>query len=74
MRVEDIRKEIDANNREIQRVSAYHNFTLNSTVTKLLIRNDELQKKCTHSYSEEGWCKYCDTEDPNWEEEEEINE
>lgn len=59
----DIRQKIDQNNRLIEQLLTPNRFTLNNAVYKLLNENDELQKKCVHTY-ENGFCIYCDKEQP----------
>lgn len=58
----DIRKKIDANNLQIERLLAPNVFTLNNTIAKLLKENAELQAKCVHVF-QDGYCIFCDMEE-----------
>lgn len=60
----DIRKRIDENNKIIMSLFTPNQFVLNNTVAKLLAENEQLQNSCNHEY-EDGFCIYCDKEDPN---------
>lgn len=60
----DIRKKINENNKIIMNLFTPNQFVLNNTVAKLLAENEKLQNFCSHEY-EDGFCIYCDKEDPN---------
>ena len=55
----EIKKTIDHNNSLIESFLNPNVFTLNNTVAQLISENRELQKKCTHSFDEDGYCIYC---------------
>lgn len=54
----EIKQKIDDNNAIIESIFRPNQFTLNNTVSALLIENEKLQQQCAHEY-EEGYCKYC---------------
>ena len=54
----EIKEKIDLNNKMIEKILNPSQFTLNNTVKDLLKENDELQKKCTHSFVD-GFCEFC---------------
>jgi hypothetical protein len=53
-----IKEKIDANNKVIESLLNPSMFTLNNTIKDLLAENDELQKRCQHSFVD-GYCEYC---------------
>lgn len=55
----EIRKKIDANNKEIEKLLTPNIFILNNNVAKLIEENKNLQKECIHQF-ENGYCNYCD--------------
>lgn len=55
----EIKKQIDYNNSLIEKLLNPNIFTLNNTVSQLISENRELQKKCEHSFDEDGYCIYC---------------
>ena len=59
---QEIRKKIDENNKIIESLLTPNQFTLNNTISKLLLENRELQSKCNHLF-EEGYCVFCDKEE-----------
>ena len=58
MTLQQIKDEIDRNNRTIETLLNPSQFTLNNAVRELLEKNAELQKACTPEF-EGGYCKYC---------------
>ena len=54
----EIKKKIDENNKIIQEITSSNLFVLNNTVAKLLAENQELQKQCSHHFTD-GYCDYC---------------
>lgn len=60
----EIKQQIDSNNKIIENLFTPNIFTLNNTVATLLRENEELQKKCRHSFKG-GYCEFCYLEDTN---------
>lgn len=58
MRGLEIKKRIDMNNMLIEKLMTPNQFTLNNTVSNLLLENRELQNRCEHEF-EDGYCIYC---------------
>lgn len=54
----EIKEQIDANNRTIEKLLNPNMFTLNNTVRSLLDENAQLQAQCTHNFVD-GYCEYC---------------
>ena len=54
----EIKRKIDENNKVIQEITSSNLFVLNNAVAKLLAENRELQKQCTHHFTN-GYCDYC---------------
>lgn len=59
MEGEEIRKIIDFNNQEIEKLIDPTTFVLNPKVSELMVENEELRKKCLHHFKN-GKCIYCD--------------
>lgn len=58
MRGLEIKQRIDMNNMLIEKLMTPNQFTLNNTVSNLLLENRELQNECEHEF-EDGYCIYC---------------
>lgn len=54
----EIKEQIDANNKIIEKLLNPNMFTLNNTVRNLLDENAQLQAQCTHNFVD-GYCEYC---------------
>lgn len=54
----EIKEKIDFNNDLIEKLMRPNQFTLNNTVSQLLMENRELQDGCDHKF-EDGYCIYC---------------
>lgn len=63
----EIRKQIDHNNKEMLELLTFDHFTLNKRVHELMRENQELQNKCHHQFDENGRCIFCDYEKENLE-------
>lgn len=58
MTQQDIKKQIDENNRKIEALFNPMTFLFNTEIFELLTKNQELRKQCAHEY-ENGMCIYC---------------
>lgn len=63
----EIRKQIDHNNKEMLELLTFDHFTLNKRVHELMRENQELQNKCRHQFDANGRCIFCDYEKENLE-------
>jgi len=55
---QEIKTQIDANNKLIQQLMDPTKFTLDKVVSNLIHENMLLQAKCTHEF-QDGVCKFC---------------
>ena len=60
---EEIKTQIDANNKAIRDLLTPNQFVLNNTIRDLVESNKKLQQLCTHHF-EDGYCEYCYSIDP----------
>lgn len=61
----EIKKQIDFNNKLIEKSLTPNLWVLNNTIADLLKENEELQKECSHKY-ENGYCIYCYKQEMKW--------
>lgn len=55
---EEIKAEIEANDKKIENLINTDIFVLNSEICSLLKRNEQLRQICTHDF-QDGRCKFC---------------